>query len=192
MKEAIYAAYGNRLGLEDQAQLGFSRIMTGDVENGLGVLNSLPADCDPCMLYRARALAGRGDWAAGERLAATVEARTPSIPTASLVRGRILLDAGKAEAALVSLREAERRQPKWADPYKYEGDALARLGRWKEAEAAYARAYPLAPKWGGLHLKWGEAFAKLGKADEARAKWRTAAGLYLTPAEQTALAEIRQ
>lgn len=97
------------------------------------------------------------------------------------------MDAGDAAGALPHFRAAQKRQPKWADSFRYEGDALARLGRWKEAEAAYARAYTLAPKWGGLHLMWGEALARLGRTDEANAKWRTAAGLYLTTAERAAL-----
>lgn len=185
------AAFGRRIAF-DWAQLGFARVMTGDVEGGRALLDAQPLDCDPCQLYRARALAATGDWAAAERLAAVVEARTPSVPQGSFTRGLILLNAGRAEQALVSLREAERRGPKWADTYRFEGDALARLGRWSEADTAYAKAYALAPKWGGLHLVWGEALARLGRADEARAKWRTAVSLYLTVEERARLRAMLQ
>ena len=167
---------------------GLSKVASGDVAGGMAILDTTPADCDPCMLYRARALALTGDVATADRLAATVEARTPSIPMASLVRGRIRLEAGNPTAALVSLREAQRRQPNWADPYRYEGDALARLGRWAEAVAAYEKAFKLAPKWGGLHLKWGLALQKLGQAKAAADHFNLAARLHLTPPERAELA----
>ena len=169
--------------------IGLAKVASGDVAGGMMILDAAPTDCDGCMLYRARALALTGANAEADRLAAAVEARTPSIPTASLVRGRIRLDAGNPAAALASLREAQKRQPNWADPYRYDGDALAQLRRWTEAVAAYEKAFKLAPKWGGLHLKWGEALAAQGKTAEARAHWQTANGLYLTAPERALLSE---
>lgn len=168
--------------------IGFAKVASGDVAGGMAILGAMPADCDPCMLYRARALALTGDVASADRLAAMVEARTPSIPMASLVRGRIRLDAGDPAAALVSLRAAQKRQPNWADPYRYEGDALAKLGRWTEAVAAYEKAFKLAPKWGGLHLKWGLALQKLGQTKAAADHFNLAARLHLTPPERAELA----
>ena len=170
--------------------LALARANTGDAAGAEAILVQMPADNDACMINAGRARATLGDLAAGDRILAAVEARSPSVPYAAFFRGRIRLDAGDAAGALPHFREAQKRQPKWAGSFRNEGDALARLGRWTEAEAAYARAYPLAPKWGGLHVIWGEALAKLGKADEARAKWRTASGLYLTAPERARLTAL--
>jgi len=166
------------------SMVGLAQAESGDVAAGLTTLAPLPADCDGCSLNRARALGLAGRYAEADGLAASVEARSPSLPAASFLRGRIALDAGNPAGAIVHLREAHRRQPRWAEPLSYEGDALARLGRWQEAEAAYAKADPLAPKWGGLQLRWGEALGRLGKPNDAQARWRTAARLYLTPTER--------
>lgn len=164
-----------------------ARAKTGDIAGARTILSDLRPDDDNTMIDAGRALAAMGDLAGGDRALAIVEARAPFSPIPTFFRGRIRLDAGDVAGALPHFRAAQKSQPKWADPFRYEGDALARLGKWKEAEAAYARAYPLAPKWGGLHLIWGQALARLGRADEARAKWRTAAGLYLTALERAEL-----
>ena len=149
-----------------------------------------PPDCANCLYYAAMTEAALGDVVASERDFAAAAKLLPTLPQGHLFWGRARLERDDAAGALPLLREAARRQPRWADPFKYEGDALARLGRWVEAEAAYAKAAPLAPKWGGLHLRWGEALAKQGKTAEAQAKWKQAAALDLTPAERTELQRL--
>lgn len=149
-----------------------------------------PPDCASCLYYSARAYAALGDSAFAEREFARAARLLPTLPQAHLYWGQARLERGDAAGALPLLREAQRRQPKWADPLKFEADALAALGRWREAEALYAKAEPLAPKWGRLHLKWGEALAKLGNVEEARAHWRAAAGMDLSAAERAELVAV--
>ena len=175
-----------------RAQVGLARAMTGDAAGAHALLDDLAEDCLGCVTIKAQALAAWGQRAEADRLAAIAQAQAPSVPAGPYWRARLRLDARDAPGALALFYEAQRRQPKWADPFEGEGEALAALGRWAEAETAYAKAEPLAPKWGRGRLKRGQALAKLGKAAEAHAQWRTAAGLYLTPAERAELLQVNR
>jgi len=59
------------------------------------------------------------------------------------------------------------------------------------ALAKFAEADKYAPNWGLLHLKWGEALVWSGKRDDAQKQFDIAAGLNLTPAETSQLANVR-
>ena len=162
----------------------------GDAAGARSRLPVPPHDCVTCLYWAGRVHAALGDVAQSERFFAAASRLLNELPQAHFYWGEARLRRGDAAGALPLLKEAQRRQPHWADPFKSEGDALARLGRWGEADKAYRKAAKLAPKWGGLHLKRGEALARLGKATAARAQYRKAAGLYLTAAEQSELQQV--
>ena len=162
----------------------------GDAAGARSRLPVPPPDCDTCLYWAGRVHAALGDVAQSERSFAAASRLLNELPQAHFYWGEARLRRGDAAGALPLLKEAQRRQPHWADPFKSEGDALARLGRWGEAEKAYKKAAKLAPRWGGLHLKWGEALAKLGKAADAKAKFSQAAALDLTSAERAELQNV--
>ncbi len=164
----------------------------GDAAGALSRLPVPPPDCDTCLYWAGRVHAALGDVAQSERSFAAASRLLKELPQAHFYWGEARLRRGDAAGALPLLKEAQRRQPHWADPFKSEGDALARLGRWGEAEKAYKKAAKLAPRWGGLHLKWGEALARLGKTDEARVKWRAAATMDLSAAERAQVTALLQ
>ena len=169
------------------AQFSTALAMTGELSRAKSIAASMAPDCDHCALAAARVAAAAGDWPRADAAFARAVGLAPSIPEFPYQWGRSRLARGQAAEAVKLFRQAERLQPRWADPLKAEADAWMGLGKPKQAAKLYARAANLAPKWGGLRLAWGEALAKVGDRAEARVRFRAAAELDLSAVERARL-----
>jgi len=160
----------------------------GRIAEAQALVSRMPPDCDLCLRARARVAASAGDFAQADRLYREAIRRSPSSPWAPAELAQVKLDRGDAAGALLLLQRARTVGPRWADPYKLEGDALARLGRDREATRRFAEAADRAPRWGAMHLAWGDALNRLNRRDQAVAQWRAAAGMDLSPTDRATVA----
>jgi tetratricopeptide (TPR) repeat protein len=100
------------------------------------------------------------------------------------------LARGDADGAILLLRRARERGPRFADPLELWGEALMRKGDLEGAAAKFAEAARFAPRWGRDHLLWGEALGRLGKFREAKAQWHDALGMDLSTEDRGRLAGL--
>jgi tetratricopeptide (TPR) repeat protein len=163
----------------------------GALDTADRVFQSLGLDCNLCTTMRATVAALEGDAARADLLFAEASSAAPSLPSADLAWGSALLARGDPDAAILRLKVAAHRGPRFADPLEVWGEALLAKGEARAAARRFALAAKHAPRWGRLHLKWAQALAKSGKAEEARAHRQTAAALFITPAERAELAAMR-
>jgi tetratricopeptide (TPR) repeat protein len=164
---------------------------TGHGPEALAKIGATPLDCYQCLITRGQIAATLGDRAGAEKWFAEGARQGPSLPQADLEWGRLLLEAGQADAAIAHLQTAAQRGPKFSDPLEVWGEALLAKGDAAGAVRKFAAADRLTPWWGRLHLKWGEALARLGKTEDARAQLKTAAGLDLTADERAELTALK-
>src|SRR6185437_1305887 len=101
-----------------------------------------------------------------------------------------LLAAAYAGLGDFGTAEAHAKGPHFADPLEMWGEALIARNRSDLAVAKFTEAAPYAPNWGRLHLKWGEALLWSGDKDGAKKQFAVAAGLFLSPADRTALQRL--
>ena len=167
-----------------------ARAETGNLAGAAGMLQEAPADCDRCLLSRARVAALSGDWRSADAWFTRAVAAAPSFPQPHHEWGQQLLRKGDVAGALNHAKAAARISPRFADAHLLWGEALLAAGDPEGAVAEIATAAKLTPRWGRLHLKWGEALAKLGQTDEARAKWREAAGMDLSAVDRARVQEL--
>ncbi len=160
----------------------------GDMAGAEAEIADTPADCDECLLVRARIAQMQGQRARADFWFARATAAAPSIPFAEEAWGRSLLARGDADAAIEKFKLSSQKGPKFADPLQGWGEALMAKNQSHLALAKFAEAEKFAPNWGRLHLKWGQALVYAGKADEAKTKFARAATLDLTPTEKAELA----
>jgi tetratricopeptide (TPR) repeat protein len=160
----------------------------GDMAGAEALIAATPADCDDCLVARAKLAEMQGEHARADWWFARDVARTPSIPFANFEWGQALLERGQPDAAIEKFKLANQKGPHFADPLEGWGEALMAKNQSHLALAKFAEAEKYAPKWGRLHLKWGEALVYAGKRDEAKAQFVRAAQLDLTPSEKSELA----
>ena len=146
-----------------------------------------PLDCDVCVDVRAVIAARAGDWPGAMKWIGLVERRTPHVPQAAAEHGRLLLDHGEVDAAIVELEKAHRLGPHFADPLEFWGEALMSKRDYAGAVPKFAEADESAPRWGKNHLRWGEALLRLGRYREARAQFEAANGMDLSRPDRAAL-----
>ena len=159
----------------------------GRVEEARAVAAATPLDCAPCLRARAEVEAAARNWTAADGWYAKAAVLGPQLPLTDTAWAESLLARGDVKAAIIKLRSATAKGPRYADPLELWGEALLAQGDARGAAAKFEAAAKLTPRWGRLHLKWGEALAKLGKTDQARVKWRAAATMDLSPTDRAAL-----
>jgi tetratricopeptide (TPR) repeat protein len=154
------------------------------------LIAATPADCDPCLLQRARIAELRGQHARADWWFARAVAAAPSIPTAYAEWGQALLVRGKPDDAIVQFKLANQKSPHFADALEGWGEALMAKNQSHLALAKFEEANKYAPAWGRLHLKWGEALIYAGKRGDAKTQFARAAALDLTSSEKSELSSI--
>lgn len=171
-----------------QSRLAWVLMKLGRLEEARPIAAVLPNDCDFCLPIKAAVLDASGDRGGADRLYRLAIQRTPDFPTAYSAWGETLLERGDLRAALARFTEAQTRGPRWADPFKFEGDAHMRSGQADQAVGAYRKAVERAPNWGGAHLGLGRALAALGRDRDAAKSYAAAAGMDLTATERAEVA----
>ncbi len=148
----------------------------GRFDEARAIVATTPTDCHPCMIARGRieAMAGRAE--ISDRLFAAAAGLAPSLPAAHQAWAEAKLTRGDLDGAVEAAREARRRGPRWAEPWKTEGDALARKGDHAGAVRAYEQAAERAPACPELHQAWAASLDRLGRKDEAAEKRKLAEG----------------
>jgi len=158
----------------------------GRVAEAEALIARTPTDCYECVRARGLIASYRGNPGKARRWLREAIRQGPSIPMAYLDLARV--PGTDPAAALVLIREANRRGPGWADPLKAWGDALRGQRDWRGAAAQYAEAAERAPRWGALNIEWARALWLSGKHDEAREKFAAAAKMDLSATDRARLA----
>ena len=103
-----------------------------------------------CYRFKADILDARGDWPGAQRAYAAAVALAPDLPAGFYSWGLALARHGDLSGAIIKLKLANARGPRWADPLKAWGDVLARQGDWPGALKTYREAQKYAPAWTAL------------------------------------------
>jgi tetratricopeptide (TPR) repeat protein len=118
------------------------------------------------------------EWASEPKLWAAAYERDPDAPAALANRGYMLLDEGRAAAALELFHRLEQVELRgWSAPYG-EGNALAAMGRLEEAIPRYQVAIDRAPMIPQLWQSLGFAYEDLGNEAKARETYEKALKLF--------------
>jgi tetratricopeptide (TPR) repeat protein len=96
-------------------------------------------------------------------------ALTPDVSVSHLLRGRILLEMGRAEEALAAFARGEEVDPKNADFAYFRGVVLESVGRRTAALEAFQQASAIEPTDLKHRLAAAETMAELGWLDQAEA-----------------------
>jgi tetratricopeptide (TPR) repeat protein len=95
--------------------------------------------------------------------------------------GRILLDSGKTDQAMVHLQKAVAEDPEYPLSLKNLGNAYFIRGRFAEAEAVFTRAVKAKPDWGDARFDHAIALKQLGRSEEARVELEDALQYSMSP-----------
>ena len=167
--------------------LAEARARVGDFAGARAALQGTPGDCYGCVRERGRIAAMQGQWPEAERWFAEAIRQGPSLPFAHLDRGEMLLRKGEPAAAILSLRIAHDKGPRFADPLERWGEALMAQRRFEDAAAKFGNAEALAPAWGHARLLQGEALMLAGRYAQAREEFGSTARLDLSAPDRAAL-----
>ena len=100
--------------------------------------------------------------------------KSPRMPEAAHLVGRVLFDLQKPEEALPWLHKAGSLGPSRAGAFNDLGNLLEELGRPEEAEDAYRRVLELEPGNADAHSNLGTALKEQGRVGEAAEAYRRA------------------
>ncbi len=89
----------------------------------------------------------------------------------------ILLEAGRADAALPHIERTLALRPDYPEALNNLGNCLTPLGRAREAIAPLERAIQLQPKYAEAHNNLGVALMALGREEEGRSRFQAAVKL---------------
>jgi tetratricopeptide (TPR) repeat protein len=173
--------------LEHGPILAEAQAHLGDFAGARAALSGTPGDCYACTRERGRIAMLERNWPEAERWFAEAARQGPSLPFAYLDWAQMLLAKGDPDAALVKLRLAHEKGPKFADVLETWGEMLMAQRRFEGAARSFAEADKHAPAWGRNHLIWGEALMLSGRYAEARRQYEIAAGLDLSRPDRAAL-----
>ncbi len=90
------------------------------------------------------------------------------------ILGNYLDDNGRADEAIVHLREAIRIKPTYEIVHNSLGTVLFKQGKQGEAMAHFSRAIQLNPGYADAHINMGVCLAQLGRFQEAKSSYLTA------------------
>jgi len=124
-----------------------------------------------------------GHRAEAERQYRAILAAQPHHVETLVMLGQLLIETGRAEAALDLIATALSVDPERAEAHGAQGAALRRLGRPAEAAACYRRALALKPDSVVVRVNLGNALLDLGAGAEAAQSFRAAIALAPTLAE---------
>lgn len=130
----------------------------GRNDEAAALIGRTPLDCYTCLRMRGRVAEAMGDLPGAQRWFAEAVKQGPRLAQAYLDWGRLLLRAGRQEAAIAKIERSAEMSPNWPDPLKCWGDALAAQGKRDAALAKYDAALKIAPNWTELQ----QARARLG------------------------------
>lgn len=99
---------------------------------------------------------------------------TPKDPAALRAMGRIYLEAGDLEKALVAVDRGLSRQPAFVPLMMDRADVLARMGRQNDAIAQMLAAEKRAPKSAEVKVRLGDVYQAAKRWDEAESAYRSA------------------
>ncbi len=92
-----------------------------------------------------------------------------AVPKSHVLRGRILMEQGQIEEALLALQRAEVLDPEHVDAQYYMGIAFERLSKKEKALERYMAAAELDPAEAQYAVAASEMMTDLGRAEEAEA-----------------------
>ena len=173
---------------EPNALRAYAHARLGDFALAHKLIDTTPGDCYLCVRMRGNIRATERKWDAASWWFADAVRQGPSLPFAETDWGRMLLQKGDVDGAIVKFQTANQKGPHFADPLELWGEALMATNRSDLALAKFEEAARYAPNWGRLHLKWGEALGYVGRKDEARAQYLIASTLALSVADAAELA----
>ena len=159
------------------AQLPLAQAKSGDIAGARSLAATLPSDCYPCVEARAEVETVARDWALADALFAEAVRQAPSLPSAYLEWGKMLMAKGDLDGAIAKFESANQKGPHFADPLEMWGEALIAKNRSDLALAKFEEASKYAPHWSRLHQKWGEALTYIGHRDEAAKQFALARSL---------------
>ncbi len=105
---------------------------------------------------------------AQERLDALIAAR-PREPRARFLRGVVLTEQGKSDAAIAAFRGLIEDYPELPEPYNNLAVILAQRGEYEGARLALETAIRTAPDWSVAHENLGDIYARLAAVAYAKA-----------------------
>jgi tetratricopeptide (TPR) repeat protein len=170
-------------------QFALAKAELGDFKAAEAIIAPTAGDDDRALRMRGFIVEMEGQHARADWWFNRAEARTPHIPFADEMWGKVLLARGDANGAIAKFKLASQRSSHFADALEGWGEALM-AKKDSGAAAKFAEAEKYAPNWGRLHLKWGEALASAGKKDEAQKQFALAARLDLSAADKAELAAM--
>ncbi|HEX4080729.1 MAG TPA: hypothetical protein VHX61_17855 [Rhizomicrobium sp.] len=191
LSQAIASLGPHYASFDLQAPLAIVLAKLGDVASARAFAATLPSDCYPCVIARARVETIARRWQAAAAWFADAVHQGPSLPFAYTDWGAMLLAKGDYNGAIRKFELANVKGPHFADPLEMWGEALKQQSRSDLALAKFEEASRYAPHWGRLHLEWGEALMYTGKSNEARKQFEIASHLDLSPADAVALGQWR-
>jgi tetratricopeptide (TPR) repeat protein len=163
---------------------------SGDIRGAEALIGETPLDCYFCVRVRGQIASEKRDWKSATGWLADASRLAPSLPSAYLDWGAMLLRKGDIDGAMAKFAIAHQKGPHFADPLEMWGEALIAKNRSDLALAKFEEASKYAPNWGRLHLKWGEALWWSGHRDDAKKQFAIAPGLDLTASEMSELARV--
>ena len=191
MAKGIEALGPRYASIQLQAPLALVEAESGDIASARALVETLPADCFPCVDAHARIETIARNWQAAGALFAQAVRQAPSLPFAYADWGAMLMAQGDCDGAIAQFALANQKGPHFADPLEMWGEALMLKNRSDLALAKFEEADKYAPNWGRLHLKWGEALLWSGDKAGAWTQFATASHLDLSAADQAALSKLR-
>ena len=126
------------------------------------------------LAYGARTHARNRDWESDESLFLASARGARQSSRASLMRGALHLDAGRARPAALEYEEAVRLNPGFAEAWLNLGTTYGALGEKDKARAAFEKAMALSPNNPVMPFSYAVHLSRAGKPREAETQYRAA------------------
>ena len=120
-------------------------------------------------LKEASALVKERQYASAQEKLDVLLATRPREPRARFLKGVVLTEQGKADAAMVVFRALIEDYPELPEPYNNLAVILAQRGEFEGARSALETAIRTAPEWSVPHENLGDIYARLAAVQYTRA-----------------------